>query len=167
MKALCVGVGVLTMAACGGSGATVNGTLLGKTVVAKDAMSYVSNGETQVVIADFAGVCGEVSKNEIKANSNVISFGLGGTPLAQGAVYSFGGITGFLDSAQFAEFDSKCGTPAGESATAGTVTLTSASASEVDGQFDLTFGSDHVTGQFNAPNCAGAVNPPTGTSTCN
>ena len=45
-----------------------------------------------------------------------------------------------------------------QSATGGSVTLTTASASVIAGTFDLTFageaGTDHITGSFSAPICA-------------
>jgi hypothetical protein len=50
-----------------------------------------------------------------------------------------------------------------QSATSGTVSLTSVSSTRVEGKFDITFASgDHVTGKFSAGNCT----PSGGGSSC-
>jgi hypothetical protein len=41
-------------------------------------------------------------------------------------------------------------------ATGGTVTVTAVSTSELTGTFDLTFGTDHIVGSFNASDCPAA-----------
>jgi hypothetical protein len=54
---------------------------------------------------------------------------------------------------QYATYDATCNSPAGESATSGSVTITSVDTCKVVGTFDVTLNTDHVTGSFTAPNC--------------
>lgn len=143
--------------------ASVTGTLLGKTLNAQDSIAFESHTtqyEVVVGITDYKGACG--LGNDVKANSNVMAIiYLGSTPLVPATIDIAQTNT---MSIQFTEFDGTCQSPAGESASSGTVTFTRVDECGVAGSFDLTFNSDHVTGLFSAPVCAAA--PDGGTSNC-
>ncbi len=71
-----------------------------------------------------------------------------------------------LASGFFSETDSACALPVNQTATAGSVTVATLEPT-VTGTYDLTFGSDHITGSFDVANCSnvdiegsGATNPP-------
>jgi hypothetical protein len=124
----------------------VSGTLLGAPFSAADAVAYPSSDSSGfVVITDFASACSFVGTNDAKASSKVLSFDFLQTPIA----------TGTFDTAavdvQYAVFDANCHSPYGESTDSGTVTIASVGSGTVTGTFDLTFGTDHVTGSFTAP----------------
>jgi hypothetical protein len=153
-------ISAFVVAACSGSGsgpasagsASVSGTLLGKTFTPVDAASFISGGMVTVVLYDAPGLCTELVANGIKANSNALVFNL---PSAAAGMYSAVNV-------QFAEYDSTCNSPAGESGS-GTVTITSASS--ISGTYSFFLNADTVTGNFVAPNCAGA--PGSAQQTCN
>jgi hypothetical protein len=70
-----------------------------------------------------------------------------------------------LASAFFSVTDSACALPVNQTATAGSVTVSSVQPTVI-GTYDLTFGSDHITGSFDVANCnnvdiqgSGAANP--------
>lgn len=142
---------------CAGStgSATLNGTMQGATLLPKDAVVTRSGGGTFIAITDFADACG--LGNGFQKNSNVVSFDFYGATLTPGTVQ-----VGSALSVQYAAYDQTCNSPNGESATAGSVTLTGVSACTASGTFDITFGSDHVTGSFRAAACA----PVDGGATC-
>ena len=131
---------------CGNASASVNGTMLGVTLSAKDAI-YAPGSSNFVIVGDFAGLC--ALGNDLKASSNVLVFDFYGTAPAPGTVQ----VGAALD-VQFAEYDQTCGSPAGESASSGSVTITKSDSCGVEGTFDVTLNSDHVTGSFTAPTCS-------------
>jgi hypothetical protein len=137
----------------------VSGTLLGKAFTPVEAASYEVSVEAgvgfTVVLYDAPGLCSELATNGIKANSNALVIDLPGA--ASGMTYS--GV-----SVQFTEFGATCNSPNGESGS-GTVTITSASADSLSGTYSFALNADSITGNFIAPNCAGA--PGSGTQTCN
>jgi hypothetical protein len=136
--------------ACGSAvgSATVTGTLLGNTLAAKDAISNPGNGTPFIVITDFSGVCA-LGLNNLKASSSGFLFDfLKTTAISVGTV----NVGSDLD-VQYATYDSTCSSPAGESSTGGSVTITKADACGVEGTFDVTLNNDHVTGSFTAPTC--------------
>ena len=143
--------------------ASVTGTLLGKTLNAQDSValeSHTTQYEVVVGITDYKGACG--LGNDVKASSNVIAIiYLGATPLVPATI----DITQTNTmSVQFTEFDGTCQSPAGESASSGTITFTRVDDCAVTGTFDLMFNSDHATGSFSAPVCGAA--PDGGASNC-
>ena len=141
--------------------ATLTGTFLGQTLAPKDAISYQQGGMLVVGVFDYAGAC--ALGNDLKASSNVLAITYSGTtPLPTNTPIDVKATQG-LD-AQYARYDAQCGSPQGESVTAGTITLTELDACGVAGSFDLTFSNDHVTGTFTAPTCA--LTPDGGASAC-
>jgi hypothetical protein len=65
------------------------------------------------------------------------------------------GFQGMVAAAQFAVDDASCNATTGPiEATSGTLTVTRVDATGYTGTFDLTFGTDHVTGTFNTGTCS-------------
>jgi hypothetical protein len=143
--------------------ASVTGTLLGKTLGAQDAVTFSAHTtqyEVVVGITDYKGACG--LGNDVKANSNVLAIIYQGATALVPATIDIAQTNTM--SVQFTEFDGTCQSPAGESASAGTITFTRVDDCAVTGTFDLTFNTDHVTGSFAAPVCADS--PDGGPSSC-
>jgi hypothetical protein len=124
--------------------ATATGTLQGAAFTPMDAVSYSGD----VALADFSGIC---------------AFGL--SEAKPGATYLYlvfvGGsvVVGETDVGPSLQIQSVVADPSScnstiENATAGTVTVSRADASQVTGTFDLTFADDHVSGSFVAPTCS-------------
>ncbi len=85
------------------------------------------------------------------ATSLVVAVSAMGGSVATG---TYGVVSqGFGATASYATQDATCNTSFSETASGGSVTLTTVSGSSVAGTFDLTFGTDHVTGSFSAPIC--------------
>jgi hypothetical protein len=133
----------------------VTGTIVGRTVDAKDAVSYTSGSTTVVAIGDYANMCSYGTAT--KSLSNVLMFTFGSTTLTATKI-SFGADPSL--SVQYTYFDTACNgaVTAGTSAGFGSVTLSKADSSAVVGTFDVTINGDHVTGKFNAPACAALNN---------
>lgn len=136
---------------CGSSigSATVTGTLLGNPLAAKDSISNPGNGTPYVIITDYANAC-SLGLNNLKKNSSGLLFDFLTT-----ATITTGTVNVGTDlDVQYATYDNTCNSPAGESSTSGSVTITQADACTIKGTFDVTLNNDHVTGSFTAPNCA-------------
>jgi hypothetical protein len=132
-----------------GAGGPTNATL-----TAADAI-YISDPTSPfVLITSYAGVCASLtaSANNVKANSSGLLFDF--TKAVAAGVYN---APADVD-VQYTAYDSTCNSPYGESAASGTVTITSVSASDVVGTFNLVMGtSDTITGSFTAATCAAAA----------
>ncbi len=131
----------------GGTGATgsvtVTGTLQGRTFTPMDAVSYSGD----IVFADFAGICAfSLSNAKPGATYLYFSFVAGSVLVGQTDV-------GTSLQVQSQVIDQSCNGTS-ENATAGTVTISEADASQVTGTFDLTFPKDHLSGSFGAPVCS-------------
>jgi hypothetical protein len=136
---------------CSASGtASLTGTLLGDTFVPKDAVFYRFGTSSDIVMTDFADTCAIAGSSNLKANSNVLLLHILQGTLQTGTLP----IGSSTVDAQFANFDSTCNSPKGESAGGGSVTITAVDGCGVTGTFDLTLNSDHVTGSFRAAACA-------------
>jgi hypothetical protein len=132
--------------------ASVAGTLLGKSLAVKDALTIQTNTSgmymTSVAIVDYPDACLLNPVQSVKASSKILIFRFSVSgPLGTG-VFT---IPSTLD-AQYASYDAAC-TPTGESPTGGSVHVTQANACGATGTFDLVLNSDHVTGSFVAPTC--------------
>jgi hypothetical protein len=130
------------------SSATVTGTLLGTTLTAKDAIATVTGSSHFIIIGDFAGIC-SLKDMELKASSNLLVFDYFAAAFPVGMK-----STGPMLNVQYAFYDAMCGSPKGESASSGSVTITKSDGCVVEGTFDVTLNNDHVTGSFKAPWCA-------------
>jgi hypothetical protein len=83
----------------------------------------------------------------------------GGAPMTRGSNFPY--VT-----ATFGQTNASCMTTTYDTASSGSIKLTTVSSSEVTGSFDVTFPSgDHLTGTFDAPVCT-VPSGPTTTTTC-
>ncbi len=137
----------------GPSGCTVTGSFLGAPLIVADCVSTVvatpSGTTTDVVIVDFASVCGYVHRDALHGGSKVLDVHFSGAAVTPG---TYDTPTGPV-SVQFANYDATCGSPSGESASSGTVTITRNDGTGIVGSFDVMLNADHATGTFNAPPC--------------
>lgn len=159
--------------------ATVNGTLNGHAFQAADAVAATAmlpvGGTTttvsagMVTIASSPGLCAAANATTEPKNTQFLllaftdinpATGQTSPPAAPG-VYVVSGAGSQVGIAFSYQTDASCHLVAGasESATAGTITLTSVSGGSYSGSFDLTMtGSgtapaDHITGSFSSPYC--------------
>jgi hypothetical protein len=146
--------------------ATVNGSILGRTLTVKTSLSYTTRlssataGSTTVVLGSYADGCAlgphtnpkssqalvfvfaEASGGGTQPVTHPAEFAVGATPVAGSATVTFVGN------------DNQCVVTSADSGTSGSVTLTQVSDSEIDGSFDVTLASGaHITGSFHSPNC--------------
>lgn len=148
--------------------ATVNGTMLGSTMQARDALWFSSQGQTGFVVSDFAGACAKANANESVASSQMILFGYDHPTLPAPGTYAVGDTTDWVIA--YDRTDATCKPLGDDLAISGTVTIADVSCG-VSATFDLTFGgsagneNEHVTGSFVAPMCV--VGTDGGASTCN
>jgi hypothetical protein len=130
-----------------GSGATgsaaATGTLQGRTFTPMDAVSYSGD----IALADFAGICA-FSLSEAKPGATYLYLVFVGGSVAVGQT-----DVGPSLQVQSVVADQSCNSTI-ENATAGTVTISRADASQVTGAFDLTFAQDRLSGSFFAPICS-------------
>lgn len=157
----------------GGSGtASVTGTIQGMAIPVSDAVglsSVVMNGSTTeaavgAIITNVANACSVLQNHgsPSDASSLVVAIAVASGSVAPGKYDIVS--QGFGATASYA-LSQNCVTQLNETATSGTVTISS-DGSSVSGSFDLMFGSDHLTGTFSAPVCS--YNPVTdgGAATC-
>ena len=180
MKRAALLIALSVLVACGGGtsvpsgSATVNGTVFGEALSAKDAMYFDAASEGQsyrgISIVDVSGVCPRSQQNRDAPDStslilSLVSYDSSGNYLTPGVgtypIDSTGTVTAAA-GAVFDHVDQSCASTLqsteqynGKYAASGSVTVTKADASELDGTFDLTMESgDHLTGSFKAPRCA-------------
>lgn len=150
--------------------ATVSGPFGGKTLAVKDVFAFqdpttVDAGTRQdltVKITDYLGACGLAMANDShKANASYLKLEvkqLSASPIGPGTYpiesSTDAGTNGYAE-ASFKIYDAACAVTSTK-ASAGSITIGAASASEVTGTFQLTIGADVVSGSFTAPVCAGA-----------
>jgi hypothetical protein len=122
-------------------------------VITSDA--GVSQAQVGALITNVANACSVLQRqgNPPSATSLEIVVTALGTSVATGT-YTIVPQGGYGATASYTTEDDDCNTTLSETATGGTVTLTTASSSSVAGTFDLTFDTDHVTGSFSAPVCS-------------
>ncbi|MGD0528252.1 MAG: hypothetical protein ABSE49_24165 [Polyangiaceae bacterium] len=173
------------VAACGGStstlggaanGAQVNGTVDGVTMTVVDQVgvsgTVTTNGSTGsyagAVITNIAGTCSVVQSHANPPNAQALSLVVYGSGTTVGpGTYTVGSTAVSGAQVTFAAQDAMCTSTASADATGGTVTLSVVNGTSIEGSFDVTFGSDHVSGTFDAPVCAvptttGTTTPPCG-----
>jgi hypothetical protein len=88
-----------------------------------------------------------------KPNASVLGFMFTTTEALIPATYTVQKFPG-IDVIEYGTFGPECVVTNVETATAGSVTVTQASNTEIDGTFDVTLGTDQITGSFAAPTCA-------------
>jgi hypothetical protein len=161
--------------------ATITGTVNGQAFAAADANSATvmvtipgisgSSNAGLVTILSASGICQDANANLEPRNTQYLFLAFTdldlatmqtSPPTAPGVYSIFSGTQlPKMALAVYAQSDANCRTVPGstENATAGTITLTAASAGSYSGTFDLTMTgtgtapADHITGQFNAPFC--------------
>lgn len=155
--------------------ATVNGTLQGATLTVADTAygTRIPGGggsNTVLVLTGYAGVCTQLDNNHLGKNGQVLVLSVldyDTVTKAQSAisapgtyvVFGNGTPTSHAAGGNYFTTTMTCQVPANEEpASSGTVTITALSASSISGTFDVILGSDHVTGSFTAPFCAGVSN---------
>jgi len=158
------------------AGTTVTGTLGGNSFGALDAVANTVTASgfdydamsTDVTITTFANECSLQMSQTGTPNGRILVLVMASTdaaghssPVSAPGAYSvFSGTpppSSKLVEAYYEIDGATCLKTSSEFATAGTVTLTSATA-PMAGVFDFTFPDGHITGKFNAPACA-ALNP--------
>jgi hypothetical protein len=130
----------------------------------------------QILILDSAGACADLQADSFPPNTTYLNLGVF-TNDATGAYVPPGpgdypvkeATTGNSSTATFAIDDATCqpGYEQGGNATGGNVHIASidlADGGGVSGSFDLTFGSDRLSGSFNAAACPGTFS--TARATC-
>ena len=164
----------------GGGSSTVNGTVAGgQKVPTNDAIGVVST-QTQTVgtstvttalvgvaITNKANVCEIAQAHHVPANATILSLSVTkpGNAIAPGT-YTLGsnGLSNTFVGAEYTQYGASCATSHDELGATGTITLTTVSASAVQGTFDVTMANgDHLTGSFDAPVCS----LPTGSNNTN
>ncbi len=135
---------------CGTSAGSVQGTVAGQSLSAADSVFYTLTPQTTVVgIDSVPNLCSYALKNELP--KNLVSLGFFVSP----PITAPGTFTIDQTKAVTAIWITRDATCAGTSvdATAGSITITSLSTTNMSGTFDVMFGQDHVTGSFNASSC--------------
>lgn len=159
-------VAISGVLSCGGSverrgGATATGTVSGVSVPTTDVVGLIEPAGGGFTLAGVAytnvgDTCGiiqrEASGGPEPANTVVLSLTVqvAGSSVPAGT-YSINGQPGLF--ADFVTTDANCQTHLHPNPTSGSVTFTTISSSMVAGTFDVTFGTDRVTGTFSAPVC--------------
>jgi hypothetical protein len=167
------------LGACGGgSGQTYNltgsgsmtGTISSQPMTVSDAVSntvsQTGGSAGAMIISSAANQCQLINaRRTLKSGSALaIVFGIqSGNTVAvpTPGIYTvhtletINGFQGMVAAVQFAVNDATCTTTTGPvEATGGTLTVTRVDATGYTGSFDLTFGSDHVTGTFSTGTCS-------------
>ena len=117
---------------------------------------------TNISLVNKAGICGYLAPNESFKNLVHLDLLITPTLSAPGTfqIDSSGALVVVWNA-----YDDACNTWDAH-ATAGAVTITSVTSTEIQGSFDLTFGGDHVTGTFDASLCS-PVQDASGPPVCN
>jgi hypothetical protein len=164
-----------------GGPATITGTVNGKSFVPVDAYIYDESYDfpgavvRAVKMTSYANGCTVQKADDAHvANSTYLKLYFGKKnsttmPTVTPGTYAIGmsmpDANGdvVIGGAQLKSFDGTC-LPTVSTATAGTLTLTTYTMSGATGSFDLTFGSDRLTGSFGASACD--ITPPAGAGAC-
>jgi hypothetical protein len=185
---LAVGAGGCDNAVSRGGGpgtsmATVDGTINGASLTVNDHFaattkaSSTSGGSAAILITDTAGVCSAAGRGEQPKSVTGLTLLVYATDGAAKSIAPTETGTYTVSSATpaagmktvvavYGGTDDMCKSKMFKLADSGKVELTRIDASSYAGSFDLVFGSDHITGTFDVPECAGAANAAAGTLTC-
>ena len=156
---------------CGGpsdGSAAVTGTIAGKSFASANAVANTSGSgqsvSALVVISDVGNLCGNIDADNDTTNAQALTFDLfeadmsGNTvaPAHSGdyVIATDATMTGQLAGANYVAVGASTADKTESVATAGKVTLTGVASGHYVGSFDLTFGTDHVTGTFDTAPCA-------------
>jgi hypothetical protein len=156
-----IGLGLLAIViGCGP--ASVSGEVAGTAIDSSDAIfdsgSFLGNDLLSVVVGGpSSDLCVDMAAGVAHASESFLSLTIskGTIGLGAHAIGSSIGSEGVVSvSAGASKLDTACGDILKQSAKSGTITLTEKTATRVQGSFDLLFGTDHVTGSFDARACA-------------
>ncbi len=144
---------LMAFVACGSSAGSVDGGVGATSLSVADATFYQdeSFGVTEVSIVDVGNLCGYFGQAQIPEGMGYLVLDF--APKASAGPFSVG--TGGSDvRATWGRFGTgQVCTSEGTDATTGSAMITSSSPDEVDGNFDLMFDQDHVSGTFHATYC--------------
>jgi hypothetical protein len=161
----------------GNAPASVNGTIGGQSMSAKDAISGVlalqSNGSVGVVlITTIANTCSEFSGGHGPKSAQAIVIALANvgtsslSPAQTPGDYTIYDANATnpgpnLAAVAYETTDATCNQTTSLQASSGKVTLTRADSKGYAGTFDVTFpnGGGHVTGEFDTANCSSIAAP--------
>jgi hypothetical protein len=147
----------------------VSGTIGGDSVVATDAIALQgpSSGlipnSAEIILTNLSSFCAVEQGHHNPPNAQELTLSVFEYVGSLGpGTYGIGSSSSELGEATFSATDTNCNPTAASAgvglATSGTITLSSVSATEIAGSFDLTFsGGDHLTGTFSAPVCNATV----------
>jgi hypothetical protein len=158
----------------GGNSATVNGSVGGVSISAMDQFAITTQptdsagGSAIIVIGSLPGVCAAAVRNEQPKNLTALTMlafvqgaesRLSVAPTAPGTFEVPKG-TPAKDAKAAGAFlivtDEQCESKTPTVASDGKIELTHVGDGSYTGTYDFTFGSEHLTGSFDVPNCAGA-----------
>jgi hypothetical protein len=143
-----------------------------------DAVDCISRPETyaatspysgEVHIYTFGSACSKYEAQAFQKNSGDINIAFDSSQLAPGTYASHNSIA-LCTSPPCVDVnvtliggDARCAIldPYPRFSTGGSVVVTEVSSAGIKGTFDLTFGTDHITGSFDAPTCGPASAPAT------
>jgi hypothetical protein len=156
-----LGLVVAVFGACSSSSTSpgsVSGTIQSKSYVVADSIALVGDGGVEIALSSGANACTSTVQHP---GETALLLLLYGTAAGTYMVTDTQGSNGAVAEANV--LDASCVNVADNDvlATAGTINLTTASGGVFAGTFDLTFGADHVTGSFDATQCASKPTPTT------
>jgi hypothetical protein len=181
---------LVLVAGCGGGGGqtynltgsgSMTGTISSQSLTVADAISNTvsqpGGSAGAIIVGSVANQCQLINARRILKSGSALEiiFGIqSGNTLAAPTpgIYTvhtlatINGFQGMVAAALFVVNDASCNTTTGPiEATSGTLTVTRVDATGYTGTFDVTFGSDHVTGTFNTGSCS-ALGSTTSGFTC-
>jgi len=144
---------LLLLCACGPSGpGSFNGTVQSDALHVADAVYLMSQ---EIWLTDHTDLCTLLKANTYPKSGTLVKIAPHPVTTSVDFMVAESGALDHTVSLEFLKLDATCNTSMSAPATAGSVTLTTATAmGSASGTFDVTFGSaDHVTGSFNALFC--------------
>jgi hypothetical protein len=169
MRRLTLTFGAVALCACGTEN-SVSGTVQGTPLPAKDALLLqgteifggVSSTFAAVALLNFSNACAttqaDLAADKDKPNVTDLAIAVVSLTNIEAGTYPITTQSVPAATASFSATDATCGTTLNVQATGGSVTFNSLTASQATGSFNLTFGSDTLTGSFNASNCSVSFN---------
>jgi hypothetical protein len=119
--------------------------------VPKDGAAFfddVSANSVDVLMTDYTGAC-SMGFNSSHVDAGALRMFVQGTDPVTAGMFV---VDGMQYSATLTRWDASCAR-AYENATGGTISLTTVTATEVKGTFDLKFPDGELKGDFDAPKC--------------
>lgn len=170
-RAVAVGCAAVAIAACSGStsstgsasgSASVSGTIGGQSVSTTNVVAVVgsetTNGTTvqldSIVLTSVSGACAFLQNptHRIPSSSTLILAAGAIGPSVPTGTFNIG-MYGY---AQYDADSATCVLTTSETATSGSVVLSSVSSDSIQGTFDVTMpNGDHLSGSFDGPVCTG------------